>query len=990
MKPITHQATGMINDVVTIIHDPKNPLGKRFAADGSKSANVQVSQAFTEQRFVPTAKDMAAVIMEVSNDPNAALINASFRDIPMGETFIILSENQFGLQLGIKTREAMAGVHSIKIGGKTYKAVGRFKENVQPSSWQILDRDIDAHTPPQYANLSNASWLIEVDKLLPGLSTAARISTQSTSARVVRKGKVLGQGNGHTWVQFQDPSDVERVRTVLQVKAMELGLSWKKPRHSRSNPGEIVGYGFATILDISVFTPGRLIFNGKPTVAPGLTVKPQKAVITPGTRLDTSKLVIPAAEKVRSISRTAGLEIQLRKSSSGGLAVHAQDLHLSTEIELRDGTITTVATALSTLPSGEKLRCQTPFRESNSEAAFLSRGGDGKPFIYDSGTSTTHWLNDAEAKVQGHTSFADNGLPLGELLDHFKTLSDEQLKEQWAAQSVHLPQGDVEEVLEFVKEKTKRKLRSLKASLSDAKKAKHKHQLQDRAAGREMIMYTPEDLTRLTARTEGLILASTRDDEYIAFGGVLSQLRDKEIPYTHLIDSISGTAPKVPVLEPIDEYGIRALVERVAVFQVLGHGGWTNIAVPQKILETLIRKKLHAAKTVNGLLTHPIVLLDGVIVSTPGLHNASGLYLHGLPMKGMRQYSQAQAKTALKRLKEVFLEGFEFETKRDATVALSALFTGVVRRILDQAPGYAFLAPIQSSGKTTLARRVHVILTGRDMPVTSFAEQDETEMEKRMLAMLLSSPAMICFDNITDGTTFRSAVISRVMTSPIFTGRILGLSRDADCPTNVLLIVTGNNLSMGADEISRWLPAYLNPQTARPHERTFKNADVVSHALSMRESVLQDVIGIIAGYIASKEVMPTASRFARWDCMVRQPIMWAQGDDIAQIFRENAANSEANGAAVALLLALQDIYGSADFGASQVAGRVALMYNYNVVGTEDTLREALSSMKCKDPRSSSSVGRALHSIVNKRVETRKGELILKSRHLDGLSRYRVT
>ena len=250
MKQITHQATGMINDVVTIIRDPKNPLGKRFAADGSKSANVQVSQAFAEQRFVPTAKEMSAVIMEVSNDPNAALINASFRDIPMGETFIILSENQFGLQLGIKTREAMAGVHSIKIGGKTYKAVGRFKENVQPSSWQILDRDIDSHTPPQYANLSYASWFIEVEKLLPGLSTAARISTQSTSARVVRKGNVLGQGNGHTWVQFQDPGDVERVRTALQVKAMELGLSWKKPRHSRSNPGEIVGYGFATILDI--------------------------------------------------------------------------------------------------------------------------------------------------------------------------------------------------------------------------------------------------------------------------------------------------------------------------------------------------------------------------------------------------------------------------------------------------------------------------------------------------------------------------------------------------------------------------------------------------------------------------------------------------------------------------------------------------------------------------------------------------------------------
>jgi hypothetical protein len=93
------QPTGMINDVVTIIRDPKNPLGKRYAADGSKSANVMVSQAFAEQRYVPTPKDMAAVIMEVSNDPTAALMNASFPAIPVGEKFVILSQMQLDIQL---------------------------------------------------------------------------------------------------------------------------------------------------------------------------------------------------------------------------------------------------------------------------------------------------------------------------------------------------------------------------------------------------------------------------------------------------------------------------------------------------------------------------------------------------------------------------------------------------------------------------------------------------------------------------------------------------------------------------------------------------------------------------------------------------------------------------------------------------------------------------------------------------------------------------
>jgi hypothetical protein len=264
------QPTGMINDIITIIRDPKYSLGKSYAADGTKTANVQVSQAFAEQRYVSTPKNMAAVIMEVSNDTNTALINASFPAIPVGERFVVLSEKQLQQQLGLKTRESMCGVHELKVGSKTYKAIGRFKENVKPSSWQILDRDVDAHTPPKFASLSYAAWLNEADKLLPGLLKAARISTLSSSARVVRKGKAMGTGNGHTWVQVQDPNDVERVRTVLPIKAMELGLSWKKPRYSRKNSDEICGYSATSILDNSVWTPGRLVFNGKPTVAPGL------------------------------------------------------------------------------------------------------------------------------------------------------------------------------------------------------------------------------------------------------------------------------------------------------------------------------------------------------------------------------------------------------------------------------------------------------------------------------------------------------------------------------------------------------------------------------------------------------------------------------------------------------------------------------------------------------------------------------------------------
>jgi hypothetical protein len=108
------------NDIVTIVIDPKNALGKQFNQDGTKSTSVQVSMAFAEQRQVPTTKEMAAVLKEVSENQNAALINASFPGIPVGEMFVILSESQFKKRLGLSTRDEMLGVHSVTYQGKTY------------------------------------------------------------------------------------------------------------------------------------------------------------------------------------------------------------------------------------------------------------------------------------------------------------------------------------------------------------------------------------------------------------------------------------------------------------------------------------------------------------------------------------------------------------------------------------------------------------------------------------------------------------------------------------------------------------------------------------------------------------------------------------------------------------------------------------------------------------------------------------------------------
>lgn len=389
------------NPVVTIVRSLSGPLGKRFdlRPDGTvhKESNVRLSVGLAVQHLAPTHEALAELLREIGNDPCAAIMNASFPEIPVGEEFAVLSEREIEERLGIPAtdRAAQQGIHEIEYEGGTMKAVGRFKENVRPSSWQLLDRDVDSHTPPELASLSTKQWFAKLSSIVPGVDQASYVWIPSASARVLRDGKPIGGGNGHVWVDVLDPDDIERARSTILLRAMQAELSWAKPRYSRRSPGEVVGQSQTTIIDPSVWVPGRLVFAGKPTVGEGLTIEPMSAEVRIGTvdELDTSAMEMPDSKAIRELAARGGVAYQVDEVE-GRLRITADDLTLDTEIEAEDGTKTVLERFEAGLPA--KLRCQTPFRASESWAAFLSASKDGMPFVYDVGTGITHWLNDAE------------------------------------------------------------------------------------------------------------------------------------------------------------------------------------------------------------------------------------------------------------------------------------------------------------------------------------------------------------------------------------------------------------------------------------------------------------------------------------------------------------------------------------------------------------------------------------------------------------------
>lgn len=384
--------------VITVVRDPEHPLGKHFelTSEGSiqKQAAVHLAFGLARMHRIDTIEALAELFKEVSEDPHAAIINASFRGIEIGENFLILSERKLEDRLGIPRhdRSKQAGVHNIDYNGTRYKAVGRFKENVLPSCWQYLDRDVDTHTPAVYAALALDEWRSAVSTFMPGFDQVSCLHMGSTSSRVLHDGQPVGAGNGHLWFRVEDPSDIERLRSAVIVAAAKAGCTWPKPRLSRMEPGKVVGQSLTTIIDPSVFTLGRFTFVGKPVVQGDLTIAPANIDVIAGSTesYDTALVELPDRESVRTITRKAGTELDIHREGKS-LTVSAQDLTLDTELETEDRGNVSVRDLAEAGIVG-KVRCQTPFRSSVSFAAFLALGSDGTPFVHDVGTAITHWL----------------------------------------------------------------------------------------------------------------------------------------------------------------------------------------------------------------------------------------------------------------------------------------------------------------------------------------------------------------------------------------------------------------------------------------------------------------------------------------------------------------------------------------------------------------------------------------------------------------------
>ena len=217
---------------------------------------------------------------------------------------------------------------------------------------------------------------------------------------------------------------------------------------------------------------------------------------------------------------------------------------------------------------------------------------------------------------------------------------------------------------------------------------------------------------------------------------------------------------------------------------------------------------------------------------------------------------------------------FPFVDAAARGVHLATILTAVIRQTLPLAPGTSYDAPAAGTGKTLLAQCVQALCgMGRDVIPEC---RDEEELRKRLLAALRAGNPAMLLDNIRG--SFGSSSLEAMLTSSIYTDRVLGASSMLSLPVAALVLISGNNFQPSGDLWRRLLACRIDAKTEAPERRAF-DVEPFEHCTDNRQEMVAAALTLLRGFIANGSPRATADRlasFEQWDDRVRQAVLWLE------------------------------------------------------------------------------------------------------------------
>lgn len=306
----------------------------------------------------------------------------------------------------------------------------------------------------------------------------------------------------------------------------------------------------------------------------------------------------------------------------------------------------------------------------------------------------------------------------------------------------------------------------------------------------------------------------------------------------------------------------------------------THHARPTKdIARDMIANVSPAVPTLEMIATVPVFTRQGALLRDAGYSPSDGGIvvvpdslgsLAPVPSAPSRQEVTAARSLVVDEL----LGDFPFVGEADRAHAVAAQLHAHVRALMQgPTPGHLLEAPSPGSGKGLLADCTSIITTGRPCSTCSLP-RDEDEIRRTLTAELMRGRPIILLDNLDSSgrSMLHSSTLAAMLTTPLWSDRIVGSSRKVDLPNRALWLLTGNNPSLSMELARRCVRLRLDPQVDRPWQRDgFRHPNLRQWVLERRADLVHARLVLVEAWIAEGRPLyteKTLGSFESWAAVI--------------------------------------------------------------------------------------------------------------------------
>lgn len=283
--------------------------------------------------------------------------------------------------------------------------------------------------------------------------------------------------------------------------------------------------------------------------------------------------------------------------------------------------------------------------------------------------------------------------------------------------------------------------------------------------------------------------------------------------------------------------------------------------VPRHIAQDMVAIPTNRLPVLTDLVRCPTFDAGGRLVTIPGYHEESGLFL--APGRGYvpptipHRPGSADVRLARSLLVDHWLGDFPFVSEADRTHAVALFLLPLVRRMIaGPTPLHWIEAAAPGTGKSLLARTLVTPALGAS-PEAMTLGKDPEETRKKITSLLLASRQVILLDNLD--LRVDSSDLAAVLTTETWGDRLLNSNDPANLPNRATWIATLNNGEASTDIARRSVRIKLIRNMERPSEWRGARIPRLEHwTLQHRGELLSAGLTLVQAWIAAGRPTNTA------------------------------------------------------------------------------------------------------------------------------------